>query len=444
MIFRTLSLLTLLAGPLAAGGITVPTDFPTIQQAVDAAAPDDTITVLEGVYLEGVTISTPNLTLLGEGAVIDTAYLEDGFRVLADGTTIRGFRIVNTQHGIRVGGHLDEPEGGVLAPPPVIDVWLDGNTILSSDRFGILAEDTVISITGNVVRGSSPDCISVDTFDEDPANGFEPVFTGASAIVTGNTTSRANVDGIDVKTLLATVEHNVSTNCGLNGIAVTLLGSNPGLTRIHHNKAVGNHSRGFRIEAGRGEIEMIANVANENEQEGIEADGDLGLGRITLRRNRAEGNYNEGIRLVEASFVAQGNRSEGNGREGLFVYAGSGSTSLISQNVMRDNGGEGVEVQGDGDASLVIEGNRITGNLWDGINVREDPVGVELRANMVMDNGHQGISNSGVSTVIVDNVCSGNNSGVGPDIAGAGEGGGTVSVFAGNTGTGGADAIDRL
>lgn len=447
MILRSLSLLTLLAGPLAAGEISVPADFPTIQQAVDAAAPNDTITVHQGVYLESVTISTPNLTLLGQDAVVDTAFLDDGFRVLADGATIRGFRIANTQHGIRVGGHLDESEGGgLLAPPPVVDVWLDGNTILSCKRFGILAEDTVISITDNVVRGCDQDGIAVDTFDEDPANGFEPVFTGASAVVTGNTVTRANLNGVDLKTLLATVEHNLGTQCGQNGIAVTLLGSNPGLTRVHHNRGLGNYSRGLNIDAGRGEIELVGNLAIANEQEGFEVQGEQGLGRVTLRRNRAEENYNEGIRLVNASFEAQGNRVARNGREGLYVFAGLGSTSLISHNVLRENAREGLKLQTEFavTGALLITDNRVTGNLWDGIKVQKFSVSAELRANVVRDNGHQGISNDGVSTVIVDNLCSGNGFGVGPDIAGAGEGTGAVSVFAGNTGSGGPDTLDRL
>ncbi len=51
---------------LAASTIVVPRDFPTIQAAVDAAAPGDTIRVQSGTYTEQVVIAK-DLTLVGQG-----------------------------------------------------------------------------------------------------------------------------------------------------------------------------------------------------------------------------------------------------------------------------------------------------------------------------------------------------------------------------------------
>jgi parallel beta-helix repeat protein len=47
--------------------ITVPTDFPTIQAAINASNPGDTIKVLPGIYTEQLTISK-SLTIIGSGA----------------------------------------------------------------------------------------------------------------------------------------------------------------------------------------------------------------------------------------------------------------------------------------------------------------------------------------------------------------------------------------
>lgn len=45
--------------------LVVPTDFPTIQRAVDAALPGSTVLVRPGVYREAVTVSTPRLVIKG-------------------------------------------------------------------------------------------------------------------------------------------------------------------------------------------------------------------------------------------------------------------------------------------------------------------------------------------------------------------------------------------
>ena len=53
----------------AASLLTVPRDYPTIQSAINAASPGDTIKVLPGTYTEQLTISK-SLMLIGSGAKV--------------------------------------------------------------------------------------------------------------------------------------------------------------------------------------------------------------------------------------------------------------------------------------------------------------------------------------------------------------------------------------
>ncbi|MHA2316334.1 MAG: hypothetical protein ACXAC6_01200, partial [Candidatus Hodarchaeales archaeon] len=84
--------------------IVVPIDYPSIQEAVDAADSGDTLIVNSGEY-KGAVINK-SLTIIGlEGAEIvsgNDLYDTDGFDIFLEGhgTTIRGFRFENLIWGI--------------------------------------------------------------------------------------------------------------------------------------------------------------------------------------------------------------------------------------------------------------------------------------------------------------------------------------------------------
>ncbi|MGA7370182.1 MAG: hypothetical protein WBX01_13725 [Nitrososphaeraceae archaeon] len=114
----------------AAALITVPTDYPTIQSAIDAASPRDTIKVLPGIYTEQLTIGK-SITLVGSGAESTTikAPVESesgvlgipniikisfGSEVTMKGFTISGFDgtscgafSLDSLNGADLGVHLD-------------------------------------------------------------------------------------------------------------------------------------------------------------------------------------------------------------------------------------------------------------------------------------------------------------------------------------------------
>jgi nitrous oxidase accessory protein len=81
----------------AASIITVPTDYLTIQAAINAAAPGDTINILPKTYLENITI-TKSLTLIGadrENTIIDANKNGIAVDIFADDVTITNLTITN-------------------------------------------------------------------------------------------------------------------------------------------------------------------------------------------------------------------------------------------------------------------------------------------------------------------------------------------------------------
>ena len=86
----------------------VPQDYPTIQAAVDAAAPGDLVLIDRGTYREQVEVTTPGLTLRGvdrNDVVIDGEFQRpNGVSVLfADGVAVENMTAINnTSNGFYI------------------------------------------------------------------------------------------------------------------------------------------------------------------------------------------------------------------------------------------------------------------------------------------------------------------------------------------------------
>ncbi len=147
---------------LAAPVISVPTDYPTIQAAIDAATPISTVRVEPGTYEESLT--------------------------MREGIYVRGSGVDNT--------FLVSPSGPAVLADGVVDTWIGGFNISSPDTYPIMIqngadmdvidnnfEGTTSGIQFYNAKGRVSGNIFMDLDSEDPIavscmNGSSPTIIG--------------------------------------------------------------------------------------------------------------------------------------------------------------------------------------------------------------------------------------------------------------------------
>ena len=189
--------------------IKVPQDYPTIQEAINAASAGDTITVAPGTYLESVVINK-SVTLIGEDpktTIIDRGdsvpshygYHHDSvIFIIADDVVISGFTIQYTGSGRGIhpsGAPLDIVIRNVTINRNIIknvetgimltyasEIMIINNTIITKN-VGIYSD----SSTGNIV-------ISKNTIENNKNSGILSSHTGV--LIVGNNTIMNNGKGM--------------------------------------------------------------------------------------------------------------------------------------------------------------------------------------------------------------------------------------------------------
>jgi len=123
--------------------ITVPDDYSTIQEAVNAAEQGDSIFVKSGTYYEHVVVVNKSVSLIGENkynTIVDGNFAGTVINVWANNVNINGFTIQNS------GSY---PNCGILAE------WSTGNNIscniITNNCFGILLD----TFNNNTVSGNN-------------------------------------------------------------------------------------------------------------------------------------------------------------------------------------------------------------------------------------------------------------------------------------------------
>jgi parallel beta-helix repeat protein len=177
---------TVQAGGAAGHVIVVPRDYPTIQAAVDAAAPGDTINVRGGTYTEQVVIGK-DLTLRGAGA----------------GATLVRSPAALTPYAVTLGG---TPLSAIVRVAHGAHVRMSGLTVSGPGPCGIVSGVSVLQAANLELTDARVSDIVPATTTCDDAEGYGVQFgVYDKAVIDGQrgTSASGRVTGVVVDTFLS-------------------------------------------------------------------------------------------------------------------------------------------------------------------------------------------------------------------------------------------------
>jgi parallel beta-helix repeat protein len=328
----------------------------TIQAAVDAARPGDTVMVPAGAYRESVLIDKSDLTLRGSrGAVIDA----------------QGFT-----NGIRVGSGEEAPgpAGFPVCPPLALrNVTIEGLTVQNAEDNGVF----LIGVDGFRVHGGRyvgndeygvfPRCSTRGVVDGNFAEGANDtgIYVGNDTDVTvsGNR-AVGNTSGFEVENSSNVVVRGNQATGNTAGVLVFVLPGLPRTTTNHvlvEGNVVSHNNRPNPVPLDSGEELGLVPTGS-----GIL---DIAGDDVTFRHNVVLGNDSVGIAVVASPFAGEDPRVEPNPdrtrvvgnvilRNGLrpdplragdraadIVYDGSGAGNCFAGNVFRTDFPSGITTQ---------------------------------------------------------------------------------------------------
>lgn len=397
---------TVLAAPPAKGSadqVSVPSDAPTVQEALTKVKAGGTITLSSGTYTEQVQIYQ-SVTIRGEGPEFTVLQAPGsdwtGVIVSTDQiqVTLEGLRVTGARRGVHVAT-------GPAAQVTLRNVKIDGNGNAGSTNVGIYVEDENTLTLDQVDIFETRENGGLSTMQQAKVtlqnstiakNGGAGISASGQTITVENSTVTSNADrGIILSgSIKATIRKNTVTKNGtFQGIGIY----NNAIAMIEENTITGNAGMGIYLRQS-----AQATIVN-NRITGTKQDtrNNRGWGillvesaQATIRKNTISDNNDFGVWLTEnARATIEDNEIIGNAFAGMVLHRFADATILNNRiNRTRPNAqgqlGRGISVEGDSRAT--IRDNQIIGNAERGIRLL-DRAKASIVGNTIRENASQGI-----------------------------------------------------
>ena len=338
--------------------IYVPDNYSTIQEAVDAASPGDTIIVRDGVYTENINVDKPYLTIQSENGSDSTIVQaatsnNDVFKVSTNYVNINGFTVEGGN-----GSYMEEVEKEGPLPISVVRFHYCAGIYLKANYCNITNNNCSNNSEGISLYKSNDNSIMNNDCSNNSgeASGSGKMLTGAfkygsgislkdsnSNSITNNTCSSNHDYGIHLVSLGNNIIKN--NNCSNNRDGIYLVDSK-------NNKLTGNVMleegiviRGYSLSDYTHEIDE-SNTANgkpvyywKDVEGGRIPDGAgqvilVNSTNITIK-NQNLNNASIGIQIAFSSFITIKNNSCSNNDNGILIYRSNSNT--ITNNIALNN-----------------------------------------------------------------------------------------------------------
>ncbi len=342
--------------------IHVPDDYPTIQEAINAAKPGETIRVSKGIYYENIVVDK-SVSLLGENkenTLIDGSGKGDVVNITADSVKLTGFKIINGgDNGIKTKGQFTEIYNNIISSnnESGIRVGSPNNTISFNN--------ITFTHLGISVEGPDDNLISDNTC----SNNYRGIFIGFNAInnVISYNVCINNTYGIDV----FYGSNNIVTNntCSKNDQGISMRGSDGTVTNnICHSNRIG-------ISLSVSIINLSSNNCYDNEYGIYLSDSRKNIVSMNLISNNTDGIY---LSSSSNNNTISNNNISKNVRGIYFRPWGVFSPTSNNNKIFYNNFIENTNQSHQHNATNTWNDGNSTGNYWSdyaGLDTNNDGIG---------------------------------------------------------------------